>query len=163
MVATAIPKCTNPDDVSVIVKAFISADLPIWLIELLGRIFLEPSPFNENKNLQNLLMLTAIRSDKGKVVNYVKILERYNVNEITEIAIDHGLYEEAFTVYKKYDKHANAISVLVEHVVSIDRGLDCATKANGLRCGAILLKLDLLGCGSRTVSVSFSWVVEVGS
>ena len=62
---------------------------------------MEPSPFNENKNLQNLLMLTAIRADKGKVVGYIDKLQHYNADEIAKIAIDHGLYEEAFLIYKK--------------------------------------------------------------
>jgi clathrin heavy chain len=34
------------------------------------------------------------------------------------------------TIYKKYDQHALAINVLVEHIVSIDRGLEYATKVN---------------------------------
>jgi clathrin heavy chain len=114
----------------VTVKAFISADLPIELIEILEKIILEPSPFCENRNLQNLLMLTSIRADKGKVVNLINKLEHYDVQEIAKIAIDHGLYEEAFMIYKKYEQHALAINVLVEHIVSIDRGLDYATKIN---------------------------------
>ena len=38
-----------------------SADLPQELIELLERIVLQGSDFSENKNLQNLLILTAIK------------------------------------------------------------------------------------------------------
>ena len=37
---------------------------------------------------------------------------------------------EALTIYKKYDQHAMAINVLVEHIVSIDRGFDYASKVN---------------------------------
>ena len=73
------------------VKAFLSADLPIELIELLEKLILEPSPFSDNKNLQNLLMLTAIRADKGKVVGYIDKLKNYDVAEIAKIATDHGL------------------------------------------------------------------------
>jgi len=73
-VATALPECTNPDDVSITVKAFLSADLLIELIELLEKIIIEPLPFSDNKNLQNLLLLTAIHSDKGKVVGYINKL-----------------------------------------------------------------------------------------
>ena len=53
-------------------------------------------------------------------------------DEIAKIATDHGLYEEALTIYKKYEQHAMAINVLVEHIVSIDRGLDYAFKVNRL-------------------------------
>lgn len=75
-------------------------------------------------------MLTAIRTDKGKVVGYIKKLENYDIAEIAKITIDYGLYEEAFTIFKKYDQHANAMKVLVEHIVSIDRGLDYAQEVN---------------------------------
>jgi len=51
-------------------------------------------------------------------------LENYDAGEIAKIATYHGLYEEALTIYKKYDQHAMAINVLVEHIVSIDRGFD---------------------------------------
>ncbi|EJD07554.1 clathrin heavy chain [Fomitiporia mediterranea MF3/22] len=145
IIATALPECTDPDDVSVTVKAFISADLPIELIELLEKIILEPSPFSDNRNLQNLLMLTAIRADRGKVVNYINKLENYDIAEIAKIAIDHGLYEEAFMIFKKYEQHANAMNVLVEHIVSIDRGLEYATKVNRPEVWSRLAKAQLDG------------------
>ncbi|KAK7047530.1 Clathrin heavy chain [Paramarasmius palmivorus] len=39
LVATALVECTDPDDVSMTVKAFLTADLPIKLIELLTRSY----------------------------------------------------------------------------------------------------------------------------
>jgi clathrin heavy chain len=63
------------------VKAFLSADLPVKLIELLEKIVIEPSPFSENKNLQNLLLLTAIHAEKGKMVGYINELDNYDVGE----------------------------------------------------------------------------------
>ena len=128
--STALPECTDPDDVSITVKAFLSADLPVELIELLEKIIIEPSPFSDNKNLQNLLPLTSIRADKGKVVSYINKLQNYDAGEIATITTDHGLHEEALTIYKKYERHAMAINVLVEHIVSIDRGLDYPSKVN---------------------------------
>jgi clathrin heavy chain len=56
--------------VSITIKAFLQADLLIELIVFLEKIIIEPSPFSDNKNLQNLLLLTAIHADKGKVVGY---------------------------------------------------------------------------------------------
>ncbi len=88
VVATAVPESTDPDDVSVTVKAFLSADLPMELIELLEKIILEPSSFSDNRNLQNLLLLTAIRADKGKVVGYINRLQNYDEEEIARIATD---------------------------------------------------------------------------
>lgn len=140
-----MPECTDADDVAVAVKAFRSADLPIELIELLEKIILEPSPFSDNKNLQNLLLLTAILSDRGKVINYIQKLSNYDIAEIARIAIDKGLYEEAFTIYKKYDQHALAIDVLVDKIVSIDRGLDYANKIGKPEVWSRLAKAQLDG------------------
>src|SRR6266436_10370698 len=145
VVATAVPESTDPDDVSVTVKAFLSADLPIELIELLEKVILEASPFSDNRNLQNLILLTAIRAEKGKVVGYINKLENYDAGEIAKIATDHGLYEEALTIYKKYDQHAMAINVLVEHIVSIDRGFDYASKVNRPEVWSRLAKAQLDG------------------
>ncbi|KAI0924037.1 hypothetical protein AcV5_009400 [Taiwanofungus camphoratus] len=145
VIATALPESTDPDDVSITVKAFLSADLPIELIELLEKLILEPSPFSDNRNLQNLLMLTAIRADKGKVVGYIDKLKNYDVAEIAKIATDHGLYEEAFLIYKKYEQHAMAINVLVEHIVSLDRGVEYAVKVNRPEVWSRLAKAQLDG------------------
>ena len=145
IVATALPECTDPDDVSITVKAFLQADLPIELIELLEKIIIEPSPFSDNKNLQNLLLLTAIRADKGKVVGYINKLQNYDAAEIAKIATEHSLYEEALTIYKKHEQHAMAINVLVEHIVSIDRGLEYANKVNQTEVWSRLAKAQLDG------------------
>jgi len=145
IVSTALPECTDPDDVSITVKAFLQADLPIELIELLEKIILEPSPFSDNKNLQNLMLLTAVRADKGKVVGYINKLQNYDAADIARIATEHGLFEEAFTIYKKHEQHTMAINVLVEHVVSIDRGLEYATKVNLPEVWSRLAKAQLDG------------------
>jgi clathrin heavy chain len=74
--------------VSVTVKAFLSADLLIELIELLEKPVIEPSPFSDNRNLQNLLLLTSFRADKGKFVGYINKLQNYDA---AKIATDLGL------------------------------------------------------------------------
>ncbi|CAO1618767.1 unnamed protein product [Sympodiomycopsis kandeliae] len=145
VVTTAVPESTNPDDVSVTVKAFMAADLPHELIELLEKIILEPSSFSENKSLQNLLMLTAVRTDKGKVMNYIDRVQGYDVNEIAKIAVDNGLYEEAFRIYDKAQQHEDAMNVLVEHIVSIDRGNQYANKLNKPEIWSRLGKAQLDG------------------
>lgn len=143
--ATALPESTDPDDVSVTVKAFIAADLPMELIELLEKIVIEPSPFSDNRNLQNLLLLTAIRADKGKVVGYINKLQNYDHQDIAKIATENGLFEEALTIYKKYDEHALAMNVLVEHIVSLDRGVEYANKVNRPEVWSRLAKAQLDG------------------
>jgi clathrin heavy chain len=68
VISTAVPESTEPDKVSVAVASFLAADLPAELIELLEKIVLEPSPFSDNENLQNLLILTATKADKSRVM-----------------------------------------------------------------------------------------------
>lgn len=61
VVQTALSETQDPEDISVTVKAFMAADLPNELIELLEKIVLDNSAFSEHRNLQNLLILTAMR------------------------------------------------------------------------------------------------------
>lgn len=145
VVSTAVPESTNPDDVSATVKAFMSADLPHALIELLEKIILEQSAFSDNRSLKNLLMLTAIRTDKAKVMNYIDKLTDYDVDEIAKIAIDNGLYEEAFRIFNKNGQEVDAMNVLVEHVVSIERGQQYANKLNKPEIWSRLGKAQLDG------------------
>lgn len=128
--ATAVPESTDPAKVSVAVAAFVQADMPGELIELLEKIILEPSPFSENSNLQNLLMLTAAKADKSKLMDYIQQLNDYSVEDIASMCIDQGLYEEAFEIYKKVDNHSEATNVLVDHIVSIDRAQEYAERVD---------------------------------
>ena len=128
VISTAVPASTEPDKVSVAVKAFLDADLPAELIELLEKIILEPSPFSDNGSLQNLLMLTAAKADKGRVMEYINRLSGYNAEEIANMCISQGMFEEAFEIYKKEDNHLAATGVLVEHIVSIDRAQEYAER-----------------------------------
>lgn len=130
VVATAVPESSDPEKVSTAVAAFLKADMPQELIELLEKIVLEPTSFSDNENLQNLLIMTATKSDKGRVMDYITRLGNYNVSEIASILVDNGLYEEAYEVYKKTNAHTEAANVLIEHVVSIDRAQDYAEKVD---------------------------------
>ena len=121
VISTAVPESTEPEKVSIAVKAFLDADLPAELIELLEKIILEPSPFSDNGSLQNLLMLTAAKADKGRLMDYIHQLSAYNGEEIANMCVSVGLFEEAFEIYKKKENYTAATQVLVEHIVSIDR------------------------------------------
>ncbi|KAF2842949.1 clathrin heavy chain [Patellaria atrata CBS 101060] len=128
--ATAVPESQDPDKVSVAVKAFIGSDMPAELIELLEKIILEPSSFSDNSTLQNLLMLTAAKSDRGRMMGYIQQLNAYTPEDIAEQCIELGMFEEAFEIYKKDDNHIAAVNVLVDHVVSIDRAQDYAERVD---------------------------------
>ncbi|KAK9460391.1 uncharacterized protein V1516DRAFT_676506 [Lipomyces oligophaga] len=145
VVSTAVPDSSSPEDVSVAVKAFMTADLPIELIDLLEKIILEPSPFNDNENLQNLLILTAIKADKAKVMDYIHRLDGYDSADISQIAIDNDLYEEAFEIYKKQKDHKAALGVLVDHIMSLDRAEQYAEKVDLPEVWSTLGKAQLNG------------------
>jgi clathrin heavy chain len=126
IVSTAVPEATDPDRVSVVVKAFISSDMPGELIELLEKIILEPSSFSDNPSLQNLLMLTACKSDRGRLMGYIHNLSNYTPEDIAQACIDVGLFEEALEIFKKHEQHVEAITVLIDHIFSLDRAQDYA-------------------------------------
>ena len=133
VVQTALPETKNADEVSSTVKAFMHCDMPGELIELLERIVLQGSDFSNNKNLQNLLILTAIRANKEKVMEYINRLDNFDGPDIAKIAASeqHELYEEALTIYIKFGKkstgeeqlqhHVSAVEVLVDLIRDLER------------------------------------------
>mmetsp|Transcript_88548 Transcript_88548/g.255372 ORF Transcript_88548/g.255372 Transcript_88548/m.255372 type:complete len:1482 (+) Transcript_88548:892-5337(+) len=133
VVSTALPESTNAEEVSATVKAFIAADMPNELIELLEKIVLHKSAdFGKNRNLQNLLILTAIKADKARVMDYINRLDNYDGPEIAKIAVGepYRLYEEAFLIYKKQNLNAEAMEVLLTNIESVERAQEFAA-----RCG----------------------------
>jgi len=133
VVATALPTAETAQQVSVTVKAFMSADLPNELIELLERLILHDTgvgreQFRNNKNLQNLLILTAIKADKARVMDYVNRLDNYEGPQIAKIAShpEHKLYDEAFFIYKKFGMGVEAIQVLLQCKEDIEKATDFA-------------------------------------
>ena len=67
--------------------------------------------FNISRNLQNLLILTAIKADRTRVMEYITRLDNYDAPDIASIAIGSELYEEAFAIFKKFDVNTSAIQV----------------------------------------------------
>ncbi|KAG9304457.1 hypothetical protein G9A89_020021 [Geosiphon pyriformis] len=143
--ATALPESSDPEDVSITVKSFMTADLPLELIEMLEKLILENTAFSDNHNLQNLLILTAIKAHRSKVMEYVNKLNNYNAPDIAGIAINAQLYEEAFTIFKKYEVHTSAINVLIEHIASIDRASEYAERVDQAEVWSRLAKAQIEG------------------
>jgi clathrin heavy chain len=104
--------------VSTTVKAFMTAKLPNELISLLEKLVLGNGEFHSNRNLQNLLILTAIRcahepaAPAGRAMDYINRLDNFDGKEIAKIALrdEYQLFEEAFTIYKKFAHHMEAVS-----------------------------------------------------
>lgn len=145
VVEWALPESTNADEVSCTVKAFMSADLPSELINLLERIVLQGSDFSDNKNLQNLLILTAVRADPSRVAGYVDQLDNFDAKDIALICISesHMLFEEGYNIYVKFSKpeftqdqdeqvemQVLAIGVLVDYMKDLDRAKTYATQCD---------------------------------
>ncbi|KAG7890259.1 hypothetical protein KL907_004218 [Ogataea polymorpha] len=128
VVGTAVPELEDPEPISIAVKAFMENDLPGELTELLEKIILEPSPFSDNPSLQALLILTAIKVDKSKVSSYIEKLDAYDPDEVAPLCIENGLQEEAFEIYNKFERYTEAMKVLLEDIMSLDRGEDYAEK-----------------------------------
>lgn len=53
VVQTALSETQDPEEVSVTVKAFMTADLPNELIELLEKIVLDNSVFSEHRSVRS--------------------------------------------------------------------------------------------------------------
>jgi len=63
------------------------------------------------RNLQNLLILTAVKADRTRVMDYINRLDNYDAPDIASIAINNELYEEAFAIFKKFNVNQSAIQV----------------------------------------------------
>jgi clathrin heavy chain len=140
VVQTALPDTKDPDQVSTTVKAFMQCDLPGELIELLERIVLQGSDFSNNKILQNLLIMTAIRANKDKVSEYINRLDFFDGEGIATACVEAELHEEALTIYIKFGKsssgeeqeafHVAAVEVLVDKIADMDRAKEFAERVN---------------------------------
>ncbi|PPR96846.1 hypothetical protein GOBAR_AA23821 [Gossypium barbadense] len=126
VVSTALPESKSPEQVSAAVKAFMTADLPHELIELLEKIVLQNSAFSGNFNLQNLLILTAIKADPSRVMDYITRLDNFDGPAVGEVAVEAQLYEEAFAIFKKFNLNVQAVNVLLDNIRSIDRAVEFA-------------------------------------
>ena len=133
VVSTALPESTNAEEVSATAKAFTAADLPNEGIELLEKLVLHKSAdFGKNRNLQSLLILTAIKANQSRVMDYLNRLDNYDGPEIAKIALGDPscLYEEAFLIYEKSGMNAEAMETLLTNIDSMERANEFAA-----RCG----------------------------
>ncbi|XP_024023044.1 clathrin heavy chain 1 [Morus notabilis] len=126
VVSTALPESKSPEQVSAAVKAFMTADLPHELIELLEKIVLQNSAFSGNFNLQNLLILTAIKADPSRVMDYINRLDNFDGPAVGEVAVEAQLYEEAFAIFKKFNLNVQAVNVLLDNIRSVERAVEFA-------------------------------------
>ena len=132
-----------------------TADLPNELIELLEKIVLQNSEFSDNRNLQNLLILTAIKADKEKVMDYIQRLNNYDMPDIANIAVGSELYEEALVIFKKAELHREAAKVLIDYIASMERATEFAEKVDVEEVWVMLGKAQLAALDVPAAIASF--------
>ncbi|GAU36984.1 hypothetical protein TSUD_150200 [Trifolium subterraneum] len=93
---------------------------------LLEKIVLQNSAFSGNFNLQNLLILTAIKADQSRVMDYINRLDNFDGPAVGEMAVEAQLYEEAYAIFKKFNLNVQAVNVLLDNIHSIDRAVEFA-------------------------------------
>lgn len=77
-----------------------------------------------------MLILTAIKADKTKVMEYINRLDNYDALDIANIAMGSQLYEEAFAIFKRFEVYSSAVQVLIENVSNLDRAYEFAQQCN---------------------------------
>eukprot|EP01059_Diplonema_ambulator_P010280 TRINITY_DN2028_c4_g1_i1.p1 TRINITY_DN2028_c4_g1~~TRINITY_DN2028_c4_g1_i1.p1 ORF type:complete len:1651 (+),score=569.89 TRINITY_DN2028_c4_g1_i1:144-4955(+) len=153
LVSTAIPKVSDPTEISVAVKAFTQAGMPTQLTAILEKLILddEGSAFSQNRYLQNLLLLTVIQTEPAKAMSYIKRLDKYDVAEMAAIALKKGLNEETLEMYRRSPGgECDAMRVLIETIGDIDRAKELAERTDGKACWGILGKVQLQRKGMLT-------------
>ncbi|CAF2828360.1 unnamed protein product [Rotaria sp. Silwood2] len=74
--------------------------------------------------------LFSFAADRTRVMDYINRLENYDAHDIANIAISNQLFEEAFSVYKKFEVNTSAIQVLIDHIKNLDRAYEFAERCN---------------------------------
>lgn len=130
VITTELPESKNPEEVIIAVQSFMEAGLTTELMTLLEKIVLHNSDFAKYRKLQNLLIITAIKSDRNRVMDYINRLDNYDAVDIAKIALEVGLYEEVLVIYRKQGLHSDALDILIERIGDLQRAEDYAEKVN---------------------------------
>lgn len=76
------------------------------------------------------MILTAVKADRTRVMEYITRLDNYDAPDIASIAIGSELYEEAFAIFKKFEVNTSAIQVLIDNIKNLDRAYEFAERCN---------------------------------
>jgi len=169
IIGVALPSCTRPEQVTVAVRAFLDAELPELLMELLEKLVMgsTKTAFSRNTNLQNLLLLTAIQAEgkarrsgnvsgrEGRVMEYLRRMDNYDALDVGKVCVGAGLYEEAYTVYYKAGKRELALDVLLDNLKDYARAEEFAARIDvpevWSKLGEALLRGGRVGDGVRAL------------
>ncbi|THU69571.1 hypothetical protein C4D60_Mb08t15820 [Musa balbisiana] len=114
----------NPGNAPLVVGQLLDDECPEDFIK--EKIVLQNSAFSGNFNLQNLLILTAIKADPPRVMDYINRLDNFDGPAVGEVAVEAQLYEEAFAIFKKFNLNVQAVNVLLDNIQSIERAVEFA-------------------------------------
>jgi clathrin heavy chain len=89
-------------------------------------------------------------------MDYIQRLENYDAPDIANICITNSLFEEALTIYKKYDVHGNAIDVIINNIKNIDRAFEFAEQIDNPEVWCRLAKAQL-EAGRVKDSIGICW------
>ncbi|CAK75677.1 unnamed protein product (macronuclear) [Paramecium tetraurelia] len=144
-VIQALQDSKNVDEVQAAVKAFVLAKIPYELLGLLEKLVLHNPEFMQYKQLQNLLIITAIQSDTSKVLDYINRLDKFDPQIIAQHCLneEYNLFEEAYAVFKKFNLHIDAVNVLLRNLGSIPRAHEYAQYASSPEVWSLLAEAYL--------------------
>eukprot|EP00732_Lithocolla_globosa_P006900 Lithocolla_globosa_v1_NODE_8351_length_831_cov_3.760309.p1 type:complete len:103 gc:universal NODE_8351_length_831_cov_3.760309:438-746(+) len=97
------PQEQNPERLSSAVKALMNHSKSFVLLDFLEAVLFNNSTFNKNKNLQNLILLTAAKVDSSRVMKYVIAFSDYDGPQIAKVleSAEVGLTAEAQAIFEK--------------------------------------------------------------
>lgn len=121
----------DAEGISIAVKAIMGiGNLGGELAAVLEKIIYGGKSYSENRNLQNLLLSTTIKTSSGKVMDHLHRLRSYDGGEIAKQCAQAGLFEEAFFAYKKAGNLPMAMSILVDNIQDYPRSQGFAEDCN---------------------------------
>ena len=118
--------CDYPDQIFQTVKFFIDAQIPSYLLNIVEKTVFEFPPFQHNTSLQNLLICTAIKSERERVMKYVTQFNDYTSDKISQLLIESNLFDEAIAVYKKFGQNIEAVRIMINNKNDIKQAADFA-------------------------------------
>eukprot|EP01062_Namystynia_karyoxenos_P039152 TRINITY_DN28473_c0_g1_i1.p1 TRINITY_DN28473_c0_g1~~TRINITY_DN28473_c0_g1_i1.p1 ORF type:complete len:1684 (+),score=694.99 TRINITY_DN28473_c0_g1_i1:92-5053(+) len=141
VISRSLPAARDAGEVSAVVKALMQAGMDAQLTRALEKLLLDdgPRPFGDNKYLQNLLMHTTIRGKRDRLGEYIQLLTNFDHGEVAKVALQNGLHEEAFEIFKRKEGGApRAMQVILQNVGSVARARDYAIEAQSKECWRLL-------------------------
>lgn len=143
LVGQVLPECKEAHKVALCVKVFLDADLPNYLIELLDKIVLQTGQFKGEKNLETLLIMTAVKSNKERVQDYVSKLDNIDPVAVAGACTEGGLLEEAIALYEKASESEKAMEVMVKNMKDMTRATSFAAKCDDSAVWSLLARAQL--------------------